>query len=157
MYLLVYPLLLGVVLLPDPGPRARVLEDFARIDRAVGDSIYVVDRDGNERFGRLVGLDDQALRLQIGAQLFSMDRTTILAADSRRDRTTDGVLKGLLFGLVTGLIARQGTSGGADATGVVVGSMAFYGGLGWAFDRANSSRSPLYRAPAPAASVTVRF
>jgi hypothetical protein len=158
MVLLIYPLLFGIILLPDPGPRGAVLEDFTRIDRAVGESIYVVDRNGSERVGQVVGVDDRALRLQVGPQVFAIDRSAILAADRRRDRTTDGVIKGALFGLIAGLFAIQGTDGsGGEATRVVIGSMAIYGSIGYAFDRANHVRTPLYRAPRTVAAVTVKF
>jgi hypothetical protein len=52
--------------------KSSTLEDFTRLQRSVGESVYIVDRDGGERFGRLAGADGQLLRDCPSARIASL-------------------------------------------------------------------------------------
>lgn len=152
-------LLIGLILFPDPAPKADVLEDFARVQRLTSQEIYVADRDGDERFGALVEASEQGLRLRIGKKVVPFEKDTILEVDRYRDRETDGVIKGMLFGLAMGLVGTwRGSATWDKKLGYVVLPMVVtYGALGYAFDHANAHRTPAYRAPAPALTASFRF
>lgn len=149
----IVPLLLGLLILPDPGPSERQLAEFSRIQKVVDQSIYLVDQSGQERLMRLIAATDDELTLELGPRRFTMPRDEVLRVDRERDRTTDGLLKGLAFGAGMGLLVR-GLGGGSSEQ--VFSAMAVYGGIGYLLDRGNQSRQPLYRAPAAAATVTVK-
>jgi hypothetical protein len=149
----IVPLLIGLLLLPDPGPSEQQLAEFSRMQKALDQSIYLVDQGGHERLMRLVGATDDVLTLELGPRRFTMKRDEVLRVDRENDRTTDGLLKGLAFGAGMGLLVR-GLGGGSS--GHVFQAMAVYGGIGYLLDRSNQSRQPLYRAPRPGATITVR-
>lgn len=149
---LIVPLLIGVLLVPDPGPSQRRLADFSQIQKAVNKSIYVVDQAGNERLMRLVGATDDVLTLELGPRRLTMPRDEVLRVDREHDRSIDGLVKGLVFGAGMGLLVR-GLGGGSSEH--VFQAMAVYGSIGYLLDRGNRSRQPLYRAPVVA--VTVPF
>lgn len=150
---LILPLLFGLFLIPDPGPSKQELADFSRIKAALDQWVYVVDQGGQERLVHLTGATNDELSFELGPRRFTIARDEVLRVDRERDRTIDGVLKGVAFGAGLGLLV-SGLGGGSSAH--VLQSMAVYGGIGYLLDRSNQTRGPLYRAPGPGATITVR-
>lgn len=149
----IVPLLIGVLLVPDPGPSSQRLADFARIQKALDESIYVVDQTGQERLVRLIGATGDELTLELGPRRLTMTRDAVLRVDRERDRSVDGLVKGLVFGAGMGLLV-SALGGGSGKQ--VLQATAAYGSIGYLLDRGNRSREPLYRAPGPTAAVSVR-
>ena len=146
-------LLIGLILFPDPVPKADDLENFARVQGVTNQEVYIVDQHGVDRFGALVEASEQGLRLRIGRKVVPFEKDTILAVDRHRDRVSDGVITGALFGLAVGLVMSQGEAG----HGAIPANAAFYGLIGYALDRNHEHRTPVYRAPAPALTASFRF
>ncbi len=149
----IIPLLIGLFVIPSPAPSAEELADFARIQKALHESIYVVDEQGAERLTRLISATDDRLVLELGPRTLALTRDEVIRVDRERDPTTDGLLKGLAFGAGMGLIV-SGLGGGSST--YVLQSMAVYGSIGYLLDRGSNHRTPLYRAPGPAVTATVR-
>lgn len=117
------------------------LADFDRLHRKVGVEVYVIDVQGLERVGRLLGADASTLRLDVPAGEIVLQRPEVVEVDRRRDSVIDGTVKGVLFGGLMGAAAFGGRSGWW------LRSAAIYGAIGFALDSAHGAREPLYRAP----------
>lgn len=142
---LVIPLVIGIIAMPTPAPPPDVLGDFARIQRALNRNVYVTDTSGQERVVTILGSATDAVTVSVGRQWSTMHRDAILAMDRVQDGNRDGVVKGVLVGLVLGAVAESMMPGG-DGRYLLRGAVT-YGTLGYLFDRGNTTREPLYRAP----------
>ena len=142
MGFLTLPAVIVIMLLPGFTP-ADALKDFGRFAAAQGEEIAIVDMFGRERLGRVVAASDASVTVGYGAGTRTFDRADVLKADRLRDGTRDGLIKGLVIGGLVGLaIAMELPQGRAEG---FVTAMAVYGGIGYALDRANTNRAPLYR------------
>jgi hypothetical protein len=156
MFYVVYPLLLGIILIPDPGLSKERLADFERLHSVVGEQVWVTDDNGTQRVAKVLAATGDGLTLAVGRRTFLMDRSTVLQVERSRDRVVDGLVKGLAFGLVVGLVAQGGVQSNND---FLLQSMVVYSGIGLGLDWVNHERSPVYRAPANGvtAKVSLRF
>lgn len=134
---------------PFPYVDAAKLAEFDRLLDSVGAEVYVVDVNGSERVGRLVGASDSGLQLRVPAGDLLIDKHEISEVDRRRDSPWDGAIKGAFLAAVVGAIVAP------DHPKVWLSGLAVYGGLGLALDAAVNARQPLYRArPGVTAKVT---
>lgn len=161
MGVLVIPLLLIAIIGPSPKPPDDVLADFARLAKAQGAEIALVDRDGTVREGLLASATADQLTMQFSAGQKTFARTEVVAAERLRDGRKDGVIKGAIFGAITGLFAMQGFNKPEEGVAALAGSVAIYSAIGYALDTAQTHREPIYRVPgtpAPApVKVSLRF
>lgn len=151
------PFLLIVAISPTPGPSEKTLTNFSRFSKAVGAPIALIDRDGTVREGVLsaAAADSVTVAFSGGERTFS--QPVIASAERLTDGVKDGVIKGAIFGAVVGIFAAQGYDSEGGALGGWVGSVAIYSAIGWAIDASQKHREPIYRAPAAAMKVSVRF
>ncbi len=145
---LIMPLIFGIMSVPDPTLTPARLADFARLQKALGQEVYVTDANGQERRLNLVDADDLEVTFSTGAQSIVMQRDAVFTVDRVRDSTLDGTLKGAAIGLIMGLLVASELP---ESQGTLVASAVIsYGTVGYLLDRANTSRQPLYRVrPAP--------
>ena len=148
MGLLVIPFMLLATTASQSTPDAR-LADFSRMSRALNAEIALVGADGTVREGLLTAATPDQVTMRFAANDRSFARADIASAERLRDGRRDGLIKGMVFGAVTGLFAMQGLDTAAQGIVAWMGSIAFYGGVGWAIDAAQDHREPIYRAPAP--------
>jgi hypothetical protein len=147
------PVVLGLLTLDGSPPSAQKLADFAQVQSAVGQSIYVSDNEGHERLVKLLAATDRSITLSVAGRQSEMSRDAVLFVDRARDSSADGAVKGALFGLAISVTASLALG---DFSGrLALQSMALYGGIGFGLDRAHRNRAPVYRSPA--AGVSIRF
>jgi hypothetical protein len=151
------PFLIIVALSPVPGPSERALADFSRFSKAVGTSIAIVDRDGTVREGRLSAASADSVTVTFSGGERSFSQPVIASAERLKDGLKDGFIKGAIFGAVVGIFAGQGYDSQGGAVAGWFGSVAIYGLIGTAIDASQKHREPIYRAPAPAMKVSIRF
>jgi hypothetical protein len=161
--MVVFPLILLLTLAPST-PDAKKLADFSRMSKAIHMEVALIDSSGVIREGRLIAATADALTLATPSGQRSFQRAEIAGAERIRDGRRDGLIKGMVFGAVTGIFAVQGLRTPAQGVAAWFGSIAIYGGVGWALDAAQTHREPLYRAPAanpapqkPGLTLSVRF
>jgi hypothetical protein len=161
MGVLVIPFLLLAIIVPNPKPPDNVLADFARLAKAQGAEISLVDRDGTVREGVLASATADQLTMQFGAGQKAFARTEVVAAERLRDGRKDGAIKGAIFGAITGLFAMQGFNKPEEGLAALAGSVAIYSAIGYTLDAAQTHREPIYRAPGtpapPPVKVSLRF
>ena len=149
-------LLLLVALIPAPPASERVLMDFSRLSKALGQEIALVERNGNLRQGRLVttALDAATMEFASGSHVFSRDQ--IASVTRLKDSTKDGLIKGVIFGALLSLYV-SGELGGDASNGMLLRTTATYGAIGWALDAARTNPQPIYRAPKPKQDPSVKL
>lgn len=135
---------------PFPHLDPAKLAEFDRVLKGIGADVYIVDVNGTERVGRLMGATRSGLRLRVAAGELSIDKDAVAEVDRRRDSSLDGAIKGAVLGALMGMLADGGNNR------LWLTSTAVYAGIGFALDAAVSARQPLYRARPPA-SLVVRL
>lgn len=145
MGFLIVPLIIGIIAVPAPAPPPTELANLARIRRALNEEVYLRDASGQERVVSILGVGADTVTVSVGQQWQTMPRDEILAVDRMKDGNRDGFVKGALIGLILGGIIEANVP---DSNGryVLQGAVS-YSLIGYVFDRANSSRSKLYRKP----------
>lgn len=163
MGLLVIPFMLLAVTSPAKAEAGK-LADFSRMSKAINAEVALVDAGGIVREGILTAATADAVTMRFAGNDRSFARAEVASAERVRDSTRDGLIKGMVFGAVTGVFAVQGLSTPSEGILAWFGSVAFYGGIGWAIDAAQHHREPIYRAPGsvpapkkPALTLAVRF
>lgn len=147
MGMVVIPLLL-MTLVP-ARPQAAKLADFSRLSKAINAEVAIIDPAGIIREGRLIAATRDEATIEVGTRGRSFPRADVAVVERIRDGRRDGLIKGMVFGAITGVFAVQGLSSPSEAVAAWFGSVAFYGGIGWALDAAQNHRETIYRAPVP--------
>ena len=137
-------IIIGIIACPDIGPSKEALGDVSRIRHALAETVYVVEDDGLERYGRLLQADSTKLTLAAGARAITIETDRVARVDRPRDRTIDGVVKGAAVGFILGVLGHQGLNG--SARGFISGQMVAFAGLGYVLDVAHAKRTPVYQA-----------
>lgn len=150
MGMLIVPVIITLLTVPVDHAGARQLDDFARLQRAVGDAVFVADSEGVERRLKLVRVDGDSAIFMAGANEVVMHRSTITNVDRAKDPSWDGALKGALFGAVMAGLLRAEVSG--NSASFYLGGIGTYAALGYLVDVGITNRQAIYRASrAPAA------
>jgi hypothetical protein len=145
---LIVPLIFGIMAVPDPTLSPDRLADFARLRKAIGQTVYVTDSNGQERRLTLLEAGEREVTFSTGAQSIVMQKDSVFTVDRSRDSTLDGTLKGAAIGLVMGLAYASALE--ESEGGIIVSAILTYGTVGYLMDRGNTARQPLYRArPSP--------
>jgi len=144
----------AAVLLFTSAATAQSFETFKDLT-APGTTIYVVDTSGEETKGRIVGLTDVALTLQVDGtrQQFAMADVARVERQ-KRDSVRNGVLIGAAVGALAGFTLgksldspacpRRGTECGQGAAIGMTGG-AFWGAVaGWIVDALVHTRESVY-------------
>jgi hypothetical protein len=151
------PVLIIVALSPTPGPSEQALGDFSRVSREVGTLIALIDHEGAVREGVLSAATPDSVTVRFSGGERSFSQPAVASAERLKDGLKDGFIKGAIFGAVVGVFAGQGYDSQGGAVAGWFGSVAIYGLIGTAIDASQKHREPIYRAPAPAMKVSVRF
>jgi hypothetical protein len=141
---LIVPLIFGIMAIPDPTLTPERLADFARLRKAIGQTVYVTDFIGQERRLTLLEAGEREVTFSTGAQWIVMPRDSVFTVERSRDTTLDGALKGAAIGLVMGLVTASAFEESEGS--IIVSGVLTYGTAGYLLDRANVARQPLYRA-----------
>lgn len=151
------PVMIVIALSPTPGPSDQTLADFSRFSKSIGRSVALVDREGTVREGVVSSATADSVTLGFvgGDRTFSQE--SVASAERLKDGVKDGFIKGALFGAIVGFFAGQGYDSEGGAVAGWFGSVAIYGLIGTAIDASQKHREPIYRVPAPALKVAVRF
>src|SRR5262245_41442547 len=149
---LIVPLIFGIMAVPDPTLTPDRLADFARLRKAIGQTVYVTDSNGQERRLTLLEAGEREVTFSTGAQSIVMQKDAVFTVDRSRDSTLDGTLKGAAIGLVMGLLTASAFEESEGS--IIVSGVLTYGTVGYLLDRANTVRQPLYRARPAAPGAT---
>jgi len=118
-------------------------------------TVYVLDRSGNETTGKLLALSPDALVMLVAGAERRFDVADV-ARIQKRDSLKNGTLIGAAVGVAMGLLAAgisdcPGNHPGGACPGLraatVVASTGFYTGLGAGVDALIRGRTTLYEAP----------
>ena len=157
MGVILVPVLIIIALSPTPGPSAQALADFSRFSKAVGKPIALIDQEGAVREGMLASAAADSVTVAFAGGRRTFSQASIASAERLTDGVRDGIIKGALFGAVVGVFAAQGHDSQGSAVGGWFASVAIYGAIGAAIDASQTHRQPIYRAPAAAMKVSLRF
>jgi hypothetical protein len=152
---LIVPLIFTIMAAPDPTLTPERLADFARLRKAIGQTVYVTDSNGQERRLTLLEAGEREVTFGTGAHSIVMQKDAVFTVDRSRDTTLDGTVKGAAIGLIMGLLT---ASAYEESEGeIVLSGVLTYGAVGYLLDRANTARQPLYRArPVASAAQTLQ-
>lgn len=157
MGFLIFPMLLILTVAPGPGGSEKALADFSRFSKAINRQVAIVDHDGVVREGILDEVADDQISVRFGSGTRIFSREGVASAERVRDGRTDGFVKGAVFGAVAGLLVMGASESGSDRGAAFVMSTIFYGGIGYALDAVQTNREPIYRAPAPAPTASLKL
>lgn len=143
---LIVPLIIGIIAVPAPGPSRDTLADFTRIQKALGDEVYLRDTTGQERVVSILDAGTDIVTVGVGRQSMTVRQDEILAVDRMKDRNRDGFVKGALIGLLVGAAIGSAYTDRDSGRYLLSGALT-YGAIGYMFDHGHTAREPLYRAP----------
>lgn len=142
---------------PDTPPAGQSMPSLQELRNFVrpGDTLYVIDSQGDETKGRLMNILDRAIALEVDHTRRTLPADSIVRIDrTRRDSVKNGVLIGLATGAVAGYAAgrrvdspacpRNGLECGQGAT-IGAYSGAFWGAIGgWIADGLHRTRETIF-------------
>lgn len=134
----------GAFLLLGTWAHAGAVRSFSELKALVrpGETLHVLDTGDQEWTGSLVEVTDSAIVLTALGVRRELDRGTV----RRVQKDGDSVRNGALWGALFGLLPSQGCP--RPRVPCLVGSVAFWSGIGALVDRSRRGRTLVYEAPA---------
>ena len=132
----------GACLLVGTWARAGPVRSFSELKALLrpGETLHVQDTGDQEWTGSLVEVTDSVIVLTALGVRREFDRGTVLRVEKDGDSVRNGALWGALFGL----LPSQGCP--RPRVPCVVGSLAFWSGIGALVDRSRRGRTVVYEA-----------